>query len=62
MGRFPCKEAVKASINIQLMRIGLVISVDWEHGTGMDHIAPSPTAYHVTQVGHITVLAMYKKE
>ncbi len=39
MGRFAWEEAVKASINIQVVRIGLVISVDWEHETRMDHIA-----------------------
>ncbi len=32
------KEARKASINIQLVRNGLVIPVDCEHGTGMEHI------------------------
>jgi hypothetical protein len=43
-GRFLWEEVVKASINIQMVRIGLVISVDWEQGTGMDYIAPAPTA------------------
>jgi hypothetical protein len=38
-------------------RIGLAISVDWEHGNGMDHIAPESTTYSVTQVGHTNVLA-----
>jgi hypothetical protein len=55
-GRFLWKEVVKASINIQMVRIRLVISVDWEQGTGMDHIAPAPTAYPVTQEGYNTVL------
>jgi hypothetical protein len=58
MGRFAWEEAVKASINIQVVRIRLVISVDWEHETRMDHIAPAPT---ITQVGYNTVLFMYKK-
>jgi hypothetical protein len=48
-------------INIQLVRIKLVISVDREHGTGIGHITPAATTYPVTQVGHTTVLAMYKK-
>jgi hypothetical protein len=52
---------VKASINIQLLRIGLLISVDREHGTRMDLIPPAPTTYPVTDVRHDTVLAMYKK-
>ncbi len=52
---------MKASINIQLVRIGLVMSVDWEHGTGMDNIAPAPTTYPSTQVSYYTMLATYKK-
>jgi hypothetical protein len=48
--RFPSKEAVKASINIQLVIIGPVVSVDWEHGTRMDHIASAPATHPVTQV------------
>ncbi len=47
---------MKASINIQLVKIGLVISVDWEY----DHITPTTNAYTVTQVGYNTVLVMYK--
>jgi hypothetical protein len=61
MGRVPLGEVVKASINIQLVRIGLVISVDREHGTRMDLIPLAPTTYPVTDVRHNTVLAMYKK-
>jgi hypothetical protein len=59
--RFPWEETVKASINIRLVRIGLVISVDWEHGTGMDHIAPAPTTYPMIYVSHITMLACIKR-
>ncbi len=34
-------------------------SVDWEHGpAGMNNIAPGPTTYPVSQVGHI-MFAMY---
>jgi hypothetical protein len=44
------EETMKASINIQLVRIGLVISVDWEPGTGVVHIAPSPTPHFMTQI------------
>jgi hypothetical protein len=36
---FPWEEAVRAFINIWLVRVGLVISIYREHGTGMDHIA-----------------------
>ncbi len=35
---FPWEEAVRASRNIQLIRVGLVMSIDQEHGTRMDHI------------------------
>ncbi len=52
MGRFPWEEMVKVSVNIQLVRIGLVTSVDWEHGTTMDCITPAPTKYPLTQVGY----------
>jgi hypothetical protein len=40
-----CK-AMGASINIQLVRVWLVISVDWENGTGMDHIVSATTTFH----------------
>ncbi len=43
-------EAVRASINTQLVRVGLVISVDLEHGTGMDHMKSAPATHPVTQV------------
>jgi hypothetical protein len=46
---------------VQLVRIGLVKSVDCEHETGMDHIAPAPTTYLVTQVGYNPMLVMYNK-
>jgi hypothetical protein len=58
-GRIPMGRNGVASINIQLARIGLVISVEWEHGTGrMDHILPTPTAYPMTQVGQNIMLAI----
>jgi hypothetical protein len=38
----PMGEAMRAPRNIQLVRVGLVISVDWEHGTGVDHIVKAP--------------------
>ncbi len=50
-----------ASVNIQLVTIGLVMSVHWEHGAGTGHIAPTPTSYPVTQVGHDTVPVMCKE-
>ncbi len=53
---------MKVSVNIQLVRIGLVILVDREHGIGMDHIVSAPTQDPMTQVICTTVLAMYKKK
>jgi hypothetical protein len=50
-----------ASINIQLVSIGLVRSVDWEQGSGMDHILPVPTTYPMTQVVYDIVLVMCKE-
>jgi hypothetical protein len=41
---FSWEKAVRASIIIWLVRVGLVISVDREHGTGMDHIASAPAS------------------
>ncbi len=37
-----CGRKQRGSINIQLVRAGLVISVSQEHGTGMDHIVSAP--------------------
>jgi hypothetical protein len=59
--RISREETVTASINIQLVRIGLVISVDWQHGTGMNHIAPASTACPMAQVGHTTMLVIVEK-
>jgi hypothetical protein len=39
---FPWEEAVKASINVRQVRVGLVISVDREQGARMDHITSVP--------------------
>ncbi len=50
-GSFPWEKAVRAPINTRLVRVGLVISVDREHGTWMDHIAYAPATHSVTQVG-----------
>jgi hypothetical protein len=50
---FPWEEAVRVSINIWLVRVGLVISVDQEHGTEMDHITSVTATHLVTQVGYI---------
>jgi hypothetical protein len=38
-----------------------VRSVDREHGTRMDHIAPAPTTFPVIQVGYDTVLVTCKE-
>ncbi len=35
-------EAMRAHRNIDLVRVGLVISVDWEQETGLDHIVKAP--------------------
>ncbi len=40
--KFLGEETIKASINIQLMRVGLVISVDQDYETWMDHIVSAP--------------------
>ncbi len=39
---FSWEEAVKASINVRQVRVGLVISVDGEQGARMDHITSVP--------------------
>jgi hypothetical protein len=48
------------NINIRLARIGLEISVDWEHDTRIDHVMPAHITYPVTQFGHTTVFATEK--
>jgi hypothetical protein len=55
---------VKASINNELVRIGLVRSVDRELGTRIDHIAPTPTTYPivldlVSQVRNVVLMNVY---
>jgi hypothetical protein len=42
MGRFPYKETVKAPINIQLVRIRLVMPVEWENETEPHHASNLP--------------------
>jgi hypothetical protein len=54
-GAIPMGRTVKASTNIQLVRIGLVISVDYEHGDRIDRLVPAPAIRSVTQVGRIIV-------
>jgi hypothetical protein len=63
MGRFPWEETLKASVNIQLVRIGLVTPVNREHGIGLNHIAPAHTTYSIPpdSRGYDAVLALYKK-
>jgi hypothetical protein len=60
---FPWEEAMRGSINIWLVWVVLVVSVDREHGTGMDYIASASATHPVTQVGYIAVLinADYKE-
>jgi hypothetical protein len=43
----PMGRTVKASTNIQLVRIGLVISVDCEHGDRIDRLVPAPEIHSV---------------
>jgi hypothetical protein len=42
---FLWEEAVRASMNIWLIRVGLLISVVQEHGTGRDHIVSAPATH-----------------
>ncbi len=46
---------MKASMNPQLVRIGLVLFVDCEHETGMDHIVSASATHHVTQVVYVAM-------
>jgi hypothetical protein len=39
-----------------------MISVDQEHGTGMDHILSAPVTHPMTQVGHIVMIVIIKKK
>ncbi len=47
---------MRASINTQLVRVGLVISADLEHGTGMNHMTSEPATHPVTQVSYTAVV------
>ncbi len=51
MNSFPQEEMAKASIDTQAVSIGLVRSVDSEHGTRMDFIVPC--TYHSSELGII---------
>jgi hypothetical protein len=61
MGRFPLEETLTASINIQLVGIGLARSVDSEHGTGMDLIKLAPSTHPMSYVGCNIMLVMYER-
>jgi hypothetical protein len=54
----------EVSINIQLMRNGLmiVISVGCEHGTGMKHIAPTSATNPMTLVGQAVMYITVQKK
>jgi hypothetical protein len=54
---------MRGSINIWLVRVGIVVSVDREHGTGVDHITSALATHSVTQVDYVAVLinADYKE-
>jgi hypothetical protein len=60
-GAVPLGRTVKASTNIQLVRIGLVNSVDCEHGYKMGWFVPPTAAWPVAQVGRIIVHCYYAK-
>jgi hypothetical protein len=47
---------VRAYIDIQLVRVGLGISVDREHGTRMKGIMSAPATHPVIQLGYVAVL------
>jgi hypothetical protein len=49
---FQWEEAVRASLNIWLVRVGVAISVDQKHGTGMDNVGSAPATH---QVGYTAV-------
>ncbi len=53
---------VKASINIQPVRTGLVRSVDCEHKSRMDLLVPVPTTHLVTGIGHNIMLAFIREQ
>ncbi len=46
---------MRESINIWLVRVGLVISVDRGHGTRMGHITSTPATHPLSQAGYISV-------
>ncbi len=50
---FPWEEAMRVSMNIQLVRVGLVIIIDREHGIGMYHNTCLHRHTPVTWVGYI---------
>jgi hypothetical protein len=52
---------VRVSINTWLVKVGLVISLNHEHGTGMDCIASEPATHPMTQVGYTTVSVVVDK-
>ncbi len=59
--QIPMRGNRDSDYNIQLVRIGLVSKVDWEHGSKVDNIASVPTTYPMTQAGYNAVFAMYKE-
>ncbi len=52
---------MRASIKTQLVRIELVILVDWEHRAGMDCIESPPATHPVTEVGHAALTVIVEK-
>ncbi len=63
MEQFPTREeAGKTSINTQLVRIQLIISVDWEHEIELDQMASATATLPVTEVGHTAMTDTVEKD
>ncbi len=52
---------MRASINTQLVRIELVISVDRDHRSKMDRIESPPATHPVTEVGQAALTVIEEK-
>jgi hypothetical protein len=61
-GQIPMGGSGEGSINIRLVRIGQVISIDREHGSRINHIKSAPTTHSMTQVGHTAMFVVVEKD
>jgi hypothetical protein len=61
-GAIPMGITVKVSTSIQMVKIGLVKSVDCEHGNRMDPFVPVPAIRPIAQVGRTLYIYMPQKE